>query len=150
MLFHRSIDIKISSTRQGEFDIQTTLRDMYHDILLSLTVSLPDYRVANASVEMKKTPHQNCKAVYPLLATMVGKEVGPGFTKEVISALGGSAGCPNMVNLILLSAPLAINAAAVRKQQKENLTDDEMDAMWQDVLAGVCISYPSKKEGESA
>ncbi|MDW7649856.1 MAG: DUF2889 domain-containing protein [Bacillota bacterium] len=145
-LFHRKIDITISDISKDLFLIQTTLCDMYHDILLSLKVSIPDFTIAEASVEMRRIPHENCRAVYPLLAALKGKELRQGFTRAVLSALGGASGCPNMVNLVLLSAPLAINAAAVRRQKQKNLTDEEMNSIWQDVLGGVCLAYPKNKK----
>ena len=145
-LFRRTIEITISDAGKGTFILHTNLTDMYHDIVLQLHVSVPDYIVTDAAVEMKRIPHLGCREVYEQMAKLVGNEVGKGFTKVVLDALGGKGGCPNMVNLVLLSAPLAINAAAVLKQQRENLTDAEMDLVWQDVLGGVCLAYP--KEGK--
>lgn len=147
-LFRRTIEITIFDAGKGTFILSTNLTDMYHDIVLKLHVSAPDYIVTDAAVEMKRIPHPGCREVYELMSKLVGKEVGKGFTKAVLGALGGENGCPNMVNLVLLSAPLAINAAAVLKQQRENLTEAEMDLVWQDVLGGVCLAYPEEGKKE--
>ena len=143
-LFRRTIEINISDTGKEEFTLSTNLMDMYHDIVLQLHVSVPDFIIVDATVDMKRIPHTGCREVYQMMCKLVGKEVGKGFTKVVLDALGGEHGCPNMVNLVLLSAPLAINAAAVLKQQRENLTAAGMDELWQEVLGGVCLAYPKK------
>ena len=146
-LFRRTIEIDINPGAEGELILLTTLMDMYHDIRLTLHISSETYQITDVSLDMKRIPHPNCPAIEAKMHRLAGAQVGPGFTKQVLAVLGGEQGCPNLTNLVMLTAPLAMNAAAVLKQQRENLSEEEMDALWQQVLGGVCISYP-KQEGE--
>lgn len=144
-VFSRKIQIDIDEYEPGTLILKTTLNDKYHDILLSLLVRVPDFAIVEAAVDMKKIPHKDCRKVYALMEAMKGSKVGPGLTRQVLNTLGGPQGCPNLVNLFLITAPLAINAAAVLRQEKESLTEEQMDAIWQEVLAGVCVAYPKKE-----
>ncbi|MBS4031818.1 MAG: DUF2889 domain-containing protein [Clostridiales bacterium] len=140
-IFHRTIDIEIDEGKQGVLVLRTRLTDMYHDIILKLTVEVGKFIISDASVELKRTPHPDCSQIQALVQSMTGLQVGPGFTREVLSAMGGEHGCPNMVNLILLTAPLSMNAAAVLRQRQEGLSEAEMNSLWQEVLGGVCVAY---------
>ncbi len=148
-IFHRTIEIDIDVHSEGMFSLTTGLRDVYHDILLTLLISVPDYIIKDIHVDMRAIPHENCRQVYKLVRTLAGRQVGAGFTRQVLDALGGEGGCPNLINLILITAPLVINAAAVLHARQEKLTRDELDDLLQEALAGVCIGYSrEKKEGE--
>lgn len=143
-LFSRKIDIDINPAGNDTLALTTTLADMYHDIRLRLEIGTWDGMIRNASLHMERIPHPDCRKMADKAQLLCGLEVGPGFTKKVLTLLGGECGCPNLVNLVFITAPLARNAAVVLKQRQEKLTDDEMDRLWQDVLGGVCAAYPKK------
>jgi hypothetical protein len=146
-LFHRKIDIDINPELENRLQLVTTLRDMYHDIRLTLVIDKQDFIIHEASVEMERTPQDLCHKIKEKVASMTGVQVGPGFTRQVLSRFKGDQGCPNLANLIFITAPLAINAAAVQRQEEEQLSKEEMDSLWHDVLGGVCVAY--NKQGES-
>lgn len=147
-LFRRNIEIDINPGIEGELILVTTLTDIYHDIRLTLQISSDSYKIIDASLDMKRIPHPDCPAIEAKIGLLKGAQVGPGFTKQVLTVLGGEQGCPNLTNLVMVTAPLAMNAAAVLKQQRENLTDEQMNTLWQQVLGGVCIAYPRQHNGE--
>lgn len=147
-LFRRTIDIDINPGPETELILVTTLQDMFHDIRLTLIVDREDYRIIKAAVDMERIPHDNCHMVKEKVASLAGVRVGPGFTKEVLSRFKGAQGCPNMANLMFVTAPLAMNAAAVLRQQQEKLSQEQLDELWYDLMSGVCIAY-SQGSGES-
>jgi hypothetical protein len=146
-LFERNIAININPGNTGELELVTSLQDMYHNIRLFLTITTSDFLIKEAYVEMEKIPHPNCHKIKEKVAALAGAQVGTGFTKRVLTLFKGEGGCPNLANLIFLTAPLAINATAVLQQQRDCLTEEEMDVLWNDVLGGVCVAYPKKQPG---
>lgn len=146
-LFHRKIDIQINTGSEGELVLSTSLCDIYHDIRLELIVTTAEFEIKKSTLELVKIPHPHCHKIKEKVAALRGFRVGPGFTRQVLALFKGEEGCPNLANLIFLTAPLAMNAAAVLRQQQENLSDQEMDALWQDVLGGVCVAYPKNLQG---
>ena len=126
-IFHRTIDIKINEGKEGFLVLHTRLNDMYHDIILTLTIEMGDFIISDASVELTRTPHPDCSQIRALVQSMTGLQVGPGFTREVLSAMGGEHGCPNMVNLVLLTAPLSMNAAERLAQKQAALAIKQVD-----------------------
>lgn len=144
-LFNRKIEIDINPAGDETLVLTTTLVDMYHDIRLVLEVGTWDGTIHKAELQMERIPHPDCRKMAEKAGLLYGLQVGPGFTKKVLTLLGGECGCPNLVNLVFITAPLARNAAVVLKQQQEKLSEDEMDQLWQDVLGGVCAAYPRQK-----
>lgn len=140
-LFNRRIEIDINPDGDGMFRLVTTLGDIYHDIVLTLFISDREFRIKEAVVETNRTPHPRCHEISRLTALLAGLTVGPGFIGRVRSALGGEMGCPNLLNLVLLTAPLVVNAAAIVRVQRENLSPEQAEALWLKTLGGVCLAY---------
>jgi hypothetical protein len=143
-LFNRRIEIDINSHGEGMFRLVTTLGDIYHDIVLTLMISDREFRITEAVVETNRIPHSFCREISGLARSLTGLTVGPGFTGQVRSRLGGKEGCPNLLNLVLLTAPLVVNAAVIERLQRENLSPEQAEAVWQETLGGVCLAYPVK------
>lgn len=143
-LFNRRIEIDINPYGDEMFRLITTLGDIYHDIALTLFISDRDFRIKEAVVETNRTPHPRCREISRLAGLLAGLTVGPGFIGRVRSVLGGEAGCPNLLNLVLLTAPLVVNAAAIQRVQRENLSPEQAEAVWLETLGGVCVAYAKK------
>ncbi|MBS3898942.1 MAG: DUF2889 domain-containing protein [Dethiobacter sp.] len=148
-LFNRRIEIDINSHGDGVFRLVTTLGDLYHDIVLTLMISDGEFRIAEAVVETNRIPHPRCREIRKLAGSLTGVTVGPGFLSQIRSRLGGKDGCPNLLNLVLLTAPLVVNASAIRRLQHENLSPEQAEAVWQETLSGVCVAYPEKERQEN-
>lgn len=143
-LFTRRIEIDINPYGDGMFRLVTTLADVYHDFTLSLLITGREFRITEADVEIKHIPHPRCREISRLAGLLSGLTVGPGFTGQVRTRLGGKDGCPNLLNLVLLTAPLVVNAAAIERLQREKLSPEQEEAVWQETLGGVCLAYPGK------
>jgi hypothetical protein len=143
-LFNRRIEIDINPYGDEMFRLVTTLADVYHDLTLRLLITGREFLITEAAVEIKRIPHPRCREISRLAGSLSGLTVGPGFTGQVRTRFGGKEGCPNLLNLVLLTAPLVVNAAAIQRLQQENLSPEREEAVWQETLGGVCLAYPVK------
>jgi len=148
-LFNRRIEIDINPHDVGIFRLVTSLNDIYHDITLTLFIAEQEFRIVDAQVEMNRIPQTRCREICQLANALTGLEVKPGFARQVQASLGGEAGCPNMVNLVLLTAPLVINAATIMRLQQEEMSLEQQADVWQEALGGVCVAYPKKRKAQS-
>ncbi|MBS3947684.1 MAG: DUF2889 domain-containing protein [Dethiobacter sp.] len=144
-LFNRRIEIDINPHGDGMFRLVTSLSDVYHDIILTLFIAGQEFRIVEAQVEMKRIPHPRCREICRLANALTGLTVSPGFARQVQASLGGEDGCPNMVNLVLLTAPLVINVTVMQRLLQEELSPEQQEAAWQGALGGVCAAYPKKE-----
>ncbi|UMZ74346.1 DUF2889 domain-containing protein [Natranaerofaba carboxydovora] len=144
-LFNRNFNVDIKEKDSSTYQLDVTMKDMYHDFLLTLDVETSEFIIENVQLKLNKKPKEECEELKTLVKKMEGVRVSQGFTKSVTSTLGGSKGCPNLVNLFLISAPLALNVNATVDKKNENLTKEELEILLSDVLGGACLAYPVKE-----
>ena len=145
-LFNRNFNVDIKEKDSYTYRLDVTMKDIYHDFLLTLDVETSEFIIENVKLKLNKKPKEECEELKTLVKKMEGVRISQGFTKSVTSTLGGSKGCPNLVNLFLISAPLALNVNATVDKKNENLTKEELEILLSDVLGGVCLAYPVKEE----
>ena len=145
-LFNRNFNINIGEKDELSLELEITMKDMYHDFDLTMEVDRNEYYVQNVNLVLNKRPKEKCEELKLLVKKMEGAKIGKGFIKTVTSTLGGNYGCPNLINLFLISAPLALNASALAYKRDNNLSEEEMEDVWNEVLGGVCLAYPTSKK----
>ncbi len=143
-LFNRNFDVNFFEKDQNTLNLKVYMKDSYHDFVLNMDIDTKEHMIIWTELELKKKPKEECLELKNLVKEMVGARIGAGFTKTVTSTLGGSKGCPNLVNLFLISAPLALNVTATAYKQDKNITEEEMHELLSEILAGVCLGYPKK------
>ena len=110
--FRREIAMGYELNDRGQIVVRTTMQDPFHDIRLTAVVNYATMAVEDINVEFVRAPVCNCPYAGRALTPLVGLVIGPGLTKRLFSALGGSTGCPNLRNMLLCALPLAINVKA--------------------------------------
>ncbi|MDO8674181.1 MAG: DUF2889 domain-containing protein [Dehalococcoidia bacterium] len=110
-IFSRNIAVDIDEGTEGTLLVKSRMVDRFHDISVLLTVSNPGFTILDVEVEMAVAPDEGCNLVYPLAKKLVGLSIAGGFNRRVVSILAGANGCSNVLNMVLVAAPLAINAA---------------------------------------
>ncbi len=76
-----------------------------------------------------------------------GLQLKDGFTKAVRDLYAGADGCPNVVNLLLTSVPLAINTSWMIKA-KHGIPEKELLVTRTSQMKDVCISYRSDRKNK--
>lgn len=146
-IFSRNIAIDIEEGPDETLLVKSHMIDVFHDILVHLTVSRPGFVIQKAEIWMDRVPAgDRCREVYPLVRQLQGTSIKRGFTNRVTSLLGGGRGCPNVVNLVLVAAPLAINASWLSDAAKGRITPAEAKKVGAKSLDGVCIAYTGRRE----
>ena len=141
-IFSRSISINAFEHDETDniITMQSHLVDIFHDIKVTLDISLPDYIVIDARVEMATVPKEGCFDMNEVIKRLIGIKIGSGFHKTVAERIGGSDGCLNIVQMISSAAPLSINSSWFMKHNVRK-GEEEMTNIVESHLSGKCAGY---------
>jgi len=143
IIFTRTFENRLYENENGGITVVAHLFDVFHDITLSLDVSLPDFVISNASIEFAKAPGERCQELCPRIAELNGQQIQHGFTQLVRSRYGEADGCPNIVNMLLTSVPLAINTSWMIAV-KHGVPYDDIKGTRDAQMKDVCISFTAR------
>lgn len=146
LLFERNFHVGIASGGPTTLLITSHLTDPLHDIKLVMEVEMPDMAIENTRVLVVRSPHKACREIGRLAALLKGLRIAKGFNRQVQDLLGGSGGCSNLRNMVLISAPLAINASWFNLKQHNLISDEEFQAKREASMSGHCLAYPTSGE----
>lgn len=138
--FNRDIRFHVSSNN-GEIALSATLKDVFHDILLTVNTEPVNLTITAASLKFFKQPADNCAQIEKAVQRLVGISIGKGISKKLLEIFGGSQGCGNIRTLLTGLLPLALNARAA-------MGYDDLEEMLDNIksqLTGSCIGYPATK-----
>jgi hypothetical protein len=138
--FQRDISYRICR-RDGKIAMTATMKDVFHDIFVAITVEPDTMVISSALVNFIRHPAENCPAVEQAMSRLVGTVVGKGMTRRLVDIFGGGEGCGNIRTMLMGLLPLALNARA-----SEGISDQaEMLAKIKQELTGTCAGYPVEK-----
>jgi hypothetical protein len=142
----RTIEINGYRRMDGDYDIEAHLTDIktfgqtnydrgfieagepIHDMWLRLTIDETMHICAVEAVS-DKTPYVMCPTAAPNFVRLVGMQIKAGFLREASDAVGGTAGCTHLRELLQQMATTAfqtINPARVRREMAaEGVTDQK-------------------------
>lgn len=141
--FKRQLQISIGE-QAGVFVVSCSLEDPLHNLILTHKVSLENPMILSGELQVKKAPNPECQQLILLPEKLVGISLDKGFTKKVIERLGGSLGCVNLVNMVLVSLPLVINTSWFYYASTGQYSPEEIKNIEKGQMAGVCLGYPIK------
>ena len=138
--FRRDIAYRVSR-RDGKIALTATMKDVFHDILIDITVDPETMIITAAMVNFIRHPAEDCPSVEKAMSRLVGTVIGKGMTRRLVDIFGGGEGCGNIRTMLMGLLPLALNSKAA-----EGISDqDEMLAKIKRELTGTCAGYPVGK-----
>ncbi|MCP4568478.1 MAG: DUF2889 domain-containing protein [FCB group bacterium] len=138
-VFKRHFENSLYENDHGGITVIAHMFDIIHDIKITLDVSLPDFIISNANLEIAKAPGGRCQELCPRITELNGRPLKHGFTQFVRDLYAGSEGCPNIVNMLLTSVPLAINTSWMIAM-KHGLPTEDIKTTQKAQMKDVCIS----------
>jgi Protein of unknown function (DUF2889) len=83
---------------------------LVHDMTLRVRVRVEDMTIVDARADMEAFPHSECPGIGTVFAGLAGLRIGPGFTKAVVSLVGGTKGCTHLDQLARSLGPVVVQA----------------------------------------
>ena len=143
-IFIRNILIDLDEVEENLMRVTAHMKDVVHDITVSLFVSIPDYRIEDVTLEMKEAPEKNCQKLKEVIGEIKGLKIEPGFNTKVKRILSGKKGCVNVLGLLTVAAPLAINISWFINRKRMSISDGEYQRMKQKDMLDKCIAFSSE------
>lgn len=94
------------------YSLQRTIEPgIVHNILVKMTLSLPDLTIEYAEADMPTVPIEMCREIKNVVGKLKGLSITRGFKSKVKEVLGGKKGCIHMMNLILFMSAAAVQGS---------------------------------------
>ncbi len=143
-VFKRHFENSLFENDNGGITVIAHMFDIIHDIKITLDVSLPDFIISNAILKIEKAPGGRCQELCSRMAELNGRPIKHGFTQFVRDLYGGGEGCPNIINMLLTSVPLAINTSWMISINN-GIPLDDVKTTQKSQMKDVCISSKTIK-----
>ena len=115
-------DIEGHLTDTKTYDFPNTERgtiaagEPVHDMWIRLTVD-GDLLVHGIQAEIDSGPFAICPGITPGFSVLIGRQIGPGWTREIRRLLGGVKGCRHLVDLLGAAATVAYQTVVPMRER---------------------------------
>jgi hypothetical protein len=151
-VYHRTKEVNIYPLSEERFLIEAFLLDEVHDVRAEVEIVHPSLEIVAARSEVRNGPFTSvCNLTHPNIQKLVGMRVARGFTQAARAAVGGSAGCHRVSELVVEIAQAAYQLHFVRffgslpreVRDAEDIPAARHDAVLQAVpgMRNTCFSY---------
>ncbi len=124
----RSIDTEVADKGNGIFDAVARLTDPFHEIEVTLRVSVDDLTIHGAKARMIRVPYaDHCPNSLLRIDTLAGVQIGAGLHRQVREAVGGLCGCPYLVDLVIQACKFALVARGVQQARESILIEQDQE-----------------------
>ena len=121
--------------------ITSRLDDDIHDIRAELEVSAPDMIVRRAKVEFLRYPLEECLQAPAQMGELVGACLFTDYSERIRRLFLGPSGCPNVLNLLVNSAPAMIYFYFPDQIKKGKMKPEEWWKMCATSLSNACLAH---------
>jgi hypothetical protein len=94
----KNVDIRLGD---GFITVDAHMADNYHEMEVSLDITIPDMVITDIRGRMIRIPHERCAGGLAALKGAVGLEVKKGLTQRMEETIGGKVGCSHLTNLVM-------------------------------------------------
>jgi len=140
LVFNRYKSCHVEQIDEQTVKVVSSMCDSFHEITVTLTVSLPDGIIQEAKGEFVRQPDDMCRQTAVLLAKLQGVVLGKGIFKAASRVLGGSSGCTHLVDLVMEAAKALLQGKFVIRFRGLNDFEDAKEMLSKE-LAGTCLFY---------
>src|SRR5690242_19652738 len=101
-IYHRTKEVNIYPLTEDRCLIEAFLLDEVHDVHAEVEIVYPALEIVAARSEVRSGPFTTvCNLTHPNMEKLVGMRVARGFTQAARTAVGGSAGCHRVSELVV-------------------------------------------------
>lgn len=105
------------------------LVDPFHDIKVTVVIRTADLTITGAQATMPWVPYADrCPDSLLQLGGLAGVRIGPSLGRTVREKIGGEAGCPYVVELVLQACQFALVAVMTGQAREAILEKQDLEA----------------------
>ncbi len=99
-VFNRKKDVNIHLI-DGGITVVAHMADNFHEMEVTLDISVPDMVIRDIRGRMIRTPHERCREALASLKGALGLEIKRGLTQRMEQTIGGKDGCSHLTNVVM-------------------------------------------------
>jgi hypothetical protein len=122
------------------------LQDDQHHIITKLEISVPELKIKDASIELKRKPMEHCLEICNKTKELIGVSVIHDLSKKLNELFFGAEGCPNVRNLFGVSGPGFIYIYYPKLIQEGKITQMDWWKLVGSELKDECIAHKRMHE----
>lgn len=145
-LFNRTITVSVKTIDEQHIVVDGIFVDSHHELTLSMTVDIENFKVTASQGEFHRAPHEDCLSTGKHTGSLVGIDLSRNVRRQVISAVGGEKGCVHFEELAL-ECVKGVKQANVRLMRL-SLPEDEVHSQMYNALEGACHHFRRQEKRE--
>jgi hypothetical protein len=119
----KNVDIRLGD---GFITVDAHMADNYHEMEVSLDISIPAMIITESRGRMIRIPHERCRQALGVLPRVVGLEIKRGLTQRMEETIGGKDGCSHLTNLVMEACHASIQGQYLSLRESFGDLLDEM------------------------
>jgi len=139
-IFEREKSIKLSQLDDNSLEVTAFLKDKFHEIRTSIVFEIHSKQILQAEAEMITAPFDLCREVCPKMDELVGLRIKKGVRKMAQEIVGNSRGCAHLVDLVMDSFKVVVQAAEYCLLPAEMPFEEKLQKI-QSINMGICHTY---------
>lgn len=140
-LYSRNYEVNYYEVEENIWKAVSHLKDHQHDILVTVTISVPDMIILDADVDFIKSPMKQCILIKDNMKELIGINIFTEFETKANELFFGEMGCPNVRMLLGISVPAIIYSYFPHQIKTNNMTENEWWNLCKDKLPKACICH---------
>ncbi len=119
----KNVDIHLGD---GFITVDAHMADNYHEMEVSLDISIPAMIITDIRGQMIRVPHERCREALAALPHAKGLEIKKGLTQRMEETIGGKVGCSHLTNLVMEACHASIQGQYLSLRESFGDLLDEM------------------------
>lgn len=140
-LYSRNYEVNYYEVEENIWKAVSHLKDHQHDILVTVTISVPDMIILDADVDFIKSPMKQCILIKDNMKELIGINIFTEFETKANELFFGEMGCPNVRMLLGISVPAIIYSYFPHQIKTNNMTENEWWNICKEKLPKACICH---------
>ncbi len=145
-IIQRNFSVSYYQISESLWLAHAELQDEQHNIITKLEISVPDLKVTDASIELKRKPMEECLEICNKAKELIGVSIIHELSEKLNELFYGSEGCPNVRNLFGISGPGFIYIYYPRMIQEGKLKQTDWWKLVGSELKDECIAHKRMHE----
>lgn len=140
-LYSRNYEVNYYEVDENIWKAVSHLKDHQHDILVTVTISVPDMIILDADVDFILAPMKQCTLIKDKMKELKGINIFTEFESKANKLFFGDMGCPNVRMLLGISVPAIIYSYFPHQIKTNNMTENEWWNICKEKLPKACICH---------
>ena len=137
----RNFEVTYYEKDEHTWLVESHLNDSPHDITLDVEIDMQNFTITNAQFKFNRFPIKDCTAMEEKAKYLIGLKVDNSLMQKAMKNLMESEGCPNIIQLLMISVPGIIYYYYPYKIRNGKMKEEAFENMIKTDLKDACLGH---------